>query len=149
MRNLKARNLKTIAWTVAVVALVLARARPALAFVSHGGVHHGAVVVHGRVFVGPGFGPPFFGPRFFGPRVFVGPVFLRARVLSASRHLSDASGGAAAGSRVCAGRAVERVPVLLPRQPHVLPVHATVPERLAAGRAVARTHRARTSLGAG
>jgi hypothetical protein len=68
MRNLKARYLKTIAWTVAVVALILASARPAPAFVSHGGgVHHGAVAVHGRVFVGP---------RFFGPRVFVGPLFL-------------------------------------------------------------------------
>jgi hypothetical protein len=77
MRNLKARHLKMIAWTVAAVALILASARPALAFVSHGGgVHHRAVVVHGRVFVGHRFGPPFFGPRFFGPRVFVGPVFL-------------------------------------------------------------------------
>ena len=70
MRNLKARNLKTIAWTVAVVVLILASARPALAFVSHGGgVHHGAVVVHGRVFVGPVFLGSAFGPAYYPPPV--------------------------------------------------------------------------------
>jgi hypothetical protein len=133
MRNLKARDLKTIAWTVAVVALILASARPALAFVSHGGgEHHGAAVVHGRVFVGPVFLGSAFGPAYYPP-----PVIYPAPVVVQQP------------APVCAGRAVERVPVLLPGQPHVLPVHATVPERLAAGRAVARTHRARTSLGTG